>query len=113
QDYIQLDKGSFAGNILSVSCGETQIFRESMNRSVDEHASPPENSYVIGIATLNEGEGLWQGGHIEKDALISIDKNRELQFKTSHNSEINVAVINDSYLEEYAAEVEHVNLRDL
>lgn len=41
QDYTQLDKGVFAGSVTSISCRGVQLFRETMNRAVDQIASGP------------------------------------------------------------------------
>ena len=113
QDYTQLDKGSFRGAVTSVSNKNVQIFRESMNRAVDEIATAPENSYVIGLPTIIEGEAMWGGVPAKKNSLISLNKNAELSFRTSHSSEIAAAVISEQRLEEYASEVEWVDLSQL
>lgn len=113
QDYTQLDKGQFSGSITSVASRGVQIFREAMNRSVDELASAPPDSYVIGLPTIVEGDALWSGNKLSKNSLITLDRNDELLFRTSHSSEITCAVISDERLEEYAERVEKVDLRPL
>lgn len=113
QDYTQLDKGQFSGSITSVACQGVQIFREAMNRSVDELASAPPNSYVIGLPTVIEGDALWCGSKLSKNSLISLNINDELLFRTSHSSEISAAVISEQRLMEYAETVEKVDLRPL
>ncbi len=110
QEYTQLDKGPFTGSVTSVSCDEVQIFRESMNRSVDELASAPADHYVIGLPTIIEGDASWGGGALDKSSLITLDKNAELLFRTSHLSEISCFVIPAKRLEQYAADVEGVHL---
>lgn len=111
QDYTQLDKGQFSGSVTSVACHGVQVFREAMNRSVDELASAPPDSYVIGLPTIVEGEALWCGNKLSKNCLITLDKDDELLFRTSHSSEITAAVIPAKQLEEYAERVEKINLR--
>lgn len=113
QDYTQLDKGQFSGSITSIACEGVQIFREAMNRSVDELASAPPDSYVIGLPTIIEGEALWSGSKLSKNSLITLDVNDELLFRTSHSSEITAAVISEERLEEYAERVEKVDLRPM
>lgn len=113
QNYIQLDKGSFSGSVTSVSNGNMQIFRESMNRAVDQLASAPENCYVIGLPTIVEGEAQWRGHQLRKNSLITLNKNAELLFRTAHTSEICAAVITEERLAQYATEVEQLNLTDL
>lgn len=113
QDYTQLDKGRFSGMVTSVACKGVQLFRETMNRAVDELASAPLNSYVIGLPTIIEGKSLWRGGQLSKNTLITLEKNAELLFRTSHSSEITAAVISEQRLEDYAAKVEHIDINEL
>lgn len=114
QDYTQLDKGAFSGAVSSVACHGVQIFRETMNRAVDQIACAPSDSYVIGLPTIIEGDASWGLQPVsEKNSLITLDKNAELLFRTSHLSEITMAVISSERLETYAAEVECIDLRDL
>ena len=47
---------------------------------------------------------------MKENSLITLDKNAELLFRTSHLSEITVAVISAKRLEEYAATVEWMDL---
>ena len=111
QDYTQLDRGSFSGSVTSVASTNLQIFRESMNRAVDQLASAPSDTYVIGVPTIIEGDASWGGHTVKTDALITLDKNAELLFRTAHFSEITAAVISAQRLEAYAEEVEDVDLR--
>ncbi len=111
QDYTQLDRGAFSGSVTSVTGLNMQVFREGMNRAVDQIASAPEETYVIGMPTIIEGNASWGGELVKPDALITLDKNAELLFRTSHFSEILAAVISAQELEEYARQVEGVELR--
>lgn len=113
QDYTQLDRGSFSGSITSVTGPSMQIFRESMNRAVDQIASAPEETYVIGIPTIIEGTASWGGESVKAGSLITLGKNAELLFRTSHFSEITAAIISAQRLEEYAEQVEGIELRKL
>lgn len=110
QDYIQLDKGVFSGAVTSVSCRGVQLFRETMNRAVDQIASAPADSYVIGLPTIIDGDSSWGLLPLKENSLITLDKNAELLFRTSHLSEITVAVISARRLEDYAATVEWIDL---
>lgn len=111
QDYTQLSKGEFAGAVKSVSRRGLQLFRENMNRSVDEVACAPADSYVIGLPTVVEGEASWGLLPIDACSLLTLDKNSELLFRTSTRSEIAAAVIPAECLERYADEVEGTDLR--
>ncbi|HEY8353408.1 MAG TPA: helix-turn-helix domain-containing protein [Methylophilaceae bacterium] len=110
QDYTQLDKGVFSGSVTSVSCHGIQLFRETMNRAVDQIASAPADSYVIGLPTIIDSDSTWGLLPVRENSLITLDKNAELLFRTSHLSEITVAVISAKRLEEYAQKVEWIDL---
>lgn len=110
QDYTQLSKGAFSGSVTSVSCHGLQIFTETMNQAVDQIASAPVDSYVMGLPTLVDGESTWGLLPVTTNSLITLEKNAELYFKTSNISEITAAVIPAQRLETYAAEVEWIDL---
>lgn len=113
QDYTQLSKGAFSGALTSISYQGLQIFRETMNRAVDEIASAAADTYVIGLPTIIEGDATWGLLPVTPYSLITLDKNAELIFRTSNISEITAAVIPAQRLEEYAAQVEWADLRKL
>jgi AraC family transcriptional regulator, ethanolamine operon transcriptional activator len=111
QDYTQLSKGTFSGALTSVDYQGLQIFRETMNRAVDEIACAPVDAYVIGLPAIIEGDATWGLLPVKTNSLITLDKNAELIFRTSKSSEITAAVISAQRLEEYAALVEWIDLR--
>ncbi|SNR79619.1 transcriptional regulator, AraC family [Methylobacillus rhizosphaerae] len=113
QDYTQLGKGTFSGGISSTSYQGMQIFRETMNRAVDEFASAPADSYVIGLPTIADSDSSWGLLPVRENSLITLDKNAELLFRTANLSEITVAVIPAERLEAYASQVEYIDLRKL
>jgi len=113
QDYTQLGKGMFSGALSSVCHQGLQIFRETMNRAVDEIAHPPADSYVIGLPTIVDSHSHWGLNQVTPNSLISLNKNTELLFRTANYSEILVAVISAQRIEEYAALVEHVEFPHL
>jgi AraC family ethanolamine operon transcriptional activator len=113
QDYTQLSKGNFAGELSSVAYQGVQIFREMMNRAVDQIAAAPADTYVIGLPTKIDGDATWGLLPVWPDSLITLDKNAELIFRTSNISEITAAVISAPRLEKYAAEVEWTDLSKL
>ncbi len=111
QDYTQLSKGTFSGSVNSISHNGIQIFTETMNRAVDQIASAPQDCYVIGLPTIVEGEASWGLLPVRTNALITLDKNAELYFKTSTISEITVAVIPAKRLEDYAEKIDWMDFR--
>lgn len=111
QDYIQLSSGSFQGEIDSITTENIQLFREAMNRSVDELASARKDSYVIGVPNVMDGEAFWGLIPIDNRSMITLDKNAELTFRTPQHSEISAAVIHADHLEAYAETVMETDLR--
>lgn len=113
QDYVQLSAGSFQGEIDSITTEKIQLFREAMNRSVDETASARKDSYVIGVPNVMDGEAFWGLSPICNNSMITLNKNTELTFRTPHNSEISAAVIHAEHLEAYAETIMETDLRAL
>lgn len=111
QDYIQLSTGRFHGEIDSVTTENIQLFREAMNRSVDETASARKDTYVIGVPNGMDGEACWGLIPIDSNSLITLNKNAELTFRTPHHSEISAAVIDADRLEHYAETIMETDLR--
>ncbi|AKV10064.1 hypothetical protein B723_28145 [Pseudomonas fluorescens NCIMB 11764] len=108
QDYVQISAGQFSGSLTEISLGPIQIFREAMNKSVDQHGRPWENSFAVGVPLVVEGEGFWCGDRLEKNSIFFLKPNSELKFKTPINSDICVAVIDSSALQQYAEEIEEI-----
>lgn len=111
QDYIQLSAGPFQGEIDSITTKNIQLFRESMNRSVDELASARQDTYVIGIPKGMDGDACWGLVPIDNNSMITLNKNAELTFRTPDRSEISAAVIHADRLEDYAETVMETDLR--
>ncbi|WP_167383522.1 helix-turn-helix domain-containing protein [Bordetella genomosp. 12] len=113
QDYTQLSSGSFRGSVESVSMRNLQVFRETMNRAVDEQAYAPQGTYVVGVPCLVQGESLWNNLHMPLDAVITLDVGTTLSFRTAEVSEIMAASIRSNIIEAYAETVEEVDWRAL
>jgi AraC family ethanolamine operon transcriptional activator len=113
QDYTQLSAGSFSGGVDSVSMPNMQVFREAMNRPVDEHAHAPNGCYVIGVPCVVQGPSHWNGIDLPRDAVITLDVGTTLTFRTAEVSEIAAAVIRSNVVEAYAETVEEVDWRAL
>jgi AraC family ethanolamine operon transcriptional activator len=113
QDYTQLRAGRFEGSIDSVSTPSLQVFREAMNRPVDEQAYAPRDTYVIGVPVLVQGESYWNNVRMPHDALMTMDVGSTLSFRTAEVSEIMAAVVRASHLEAYAEQVEEIDWRQL
>lgn len=111
QDYIQLSKGKFSGTLNLVTHQGVQVFQETMNRAVDQIALAPSDAYVIGLPSIIEGEPSWGMLPVKPNSLITLDKNAEMIYRTSGLSEITCAVISAQRLEEFAAQVEWIDLR--
>ncbi|MGP1716012.1 MAG: helix-turn-helix domain-containing protein [Methylophilus sp.] len=112
QQYTQLGKGLFTGAINSIHHNGIQIFTETMNRAVDQIASAPRDCYVIGLPTIVDGESIWGHLSIQKNSLLTLDKNAELYFRTSSTSGIIAAVIPANRLESFAKKIEDFELEE-
>lgn len=113
QEYVQLDKGSFAGTLTSASYEDIQIFTEKMNKGVDQIALAPKNTYVFGLPTVIFGKASWGSLPTNAQSLISLNKNTELTFRTSGRSEITAAVISAAKIEHFADQHYDVDFADL
>jgi AraC family ethanolamine operon transcriptional activator len=113
QDYTQLSAGFFNGGIDSVAMPNLQVFRESMNRAVDEQAQAPQGCYVIGVPCVVEGDSHWNSVELQRDSLITLDVGTTLRFRTAEVSEIACAVVRSNVIEAYAETVEEVDWRTL
>lgn len=101
QDYLQLSEGAFSGSLSDISLGPIQLFREKMNKVVDQHGQPWPNSFVVGVPVKIEGEGFWSGDKLVSDSLFFLKPNSELNFRTPSFSDIYVAVIDFDSLSQY------------
>ncbi|MGU0824799.1 helix-turn-helix domain-containing protein [Pseudomonas aeruginosa] len=111
QQYLQISQGEFHGSLMDLSIGPIQLFRESMNKSVDQHGQPWPNSFVIGVPINIDGEGFWSGDALEKNSIFTLRANTELKFKTPKSSDIFVSVISLDLFEYYSETIETVDPR--
>ncbi len=109
QKYIQISKGPFSGMLKELSLGEIQLFRESMNKAVDEQGRPWENSFAIGVPVELIGEGYWCGDLLTKNSVFSLKPNSELKFRTPDHSDIFVAVLDLESLQRYSDLIEEIS----
>ncbi len=79
-----------------------------MNKEVDQHGHPWENSFAVGVPLEIEGEGFWCGDRLERNSIFFLSPNSELNFKTPQQSDICVAVIDSCMLQEYAEKIEEI-----
>lgn len=109
QEYVQLSEGRFCGALQDLSLGPVQIFRETMDKAVDQHGLPWSNSFAIGVPIEIAGEGYWCGDKLEADSVFFLKPNSELKFRTPARSDIYVAVIDMGLLGLYAESVEEMD----
>lgn len=112
QKYWQLGLGSFRGETESVSLNGVQLFRESMNRSVDQIGQAPVKRLVLGIPNNMVGEGYWAGHALEANALLALREGDELTFRTPMTSDISFVTIDVDALCEYANHIEGIHLEE-
>lgn len=109
QQYLQISPGEFCGSLMDLSLGPIQLFREAMNKSVDQHGQPWPNSFVIGVPINVEGEGFWSGDALTQNSIFTLRTNTELKFKTPQFSDIFVSVISLDLFEHYLEMFETVD----
>nr|MBO2512084.1 hypothetical protein [Gammaproteobacteria bacterium] len=113
QDYLQITKGNFQGRLSDISLGPIQLFRETMDKAVDQRGQPWPNSMAFGIPIHIEGDGYWCGDRIEPHSAFFLKPNSELKFKTPLFSDIYVAVIDHELMCNYADTIEEVDIEHL
>lgn len=106
QSYWQLSNGSFAGETWSVSTAGMQIFREQMNRSVDQHGEAPVGRLVVGVGNRLIGEGFWGGRGLHQDSVLLLTDAAELTFKTPTESDFSFLTVSQELLGERCSSVE-------
>ncbi|WP_152224300.1 helix-turn-helix domain-containing protein [Pseudomonas sp. SCB32] len=109
QEYVQLSEGTFSGGLQDLSLGPVQIFRETMDKAVDQRGLPWRNSFAIGVPIAIAGDGYWCGDKLEQDSVFFLKPNSELKFRTPERSDIYVAVIDMELLSSYAESVEEMD----
>lgn len=109
QEYVQISEGTFTGTLQDLSLGPIQVFRETMDKAVDQHGVPWRDSFAIGVANEIVGDGFWCGDKLEPDSVFFLKPNSELRFRTPHKSDIYVAVVDMALLSEYAENVEGID----
>ncbi|MBK4990657.1 MULTISPECIES: helix-turn-helix domain-containing protein [unclassified Pseudomonas] len=109
QEYVQISEGAFTGALQDLSLGPIQVFRETMDKAVDQHGLPWRNSFAIGVPNAIVGDGFWCGDRLEQDSVFFLKPNSELRFRTPCKSDIYVAVVDMTLLGEYAESVEGVD----
>ncbi|POA28194.1 MULTISPECIES: helix-turn-helix domain-containing protein [unclassified Pseudomonas] len=113
QDYIQISEGAFSGFLTELSLGPIQLFRESMDKAVDEQGQPRANTFAIGVPMETCGDGYWCGDALIPDSIFFLQPNAQLQFRTPMKSDICVAMIDCELLNAYAENTERVSLKHL
>lgn len=93
QEYTQLSCGVFEGLLEELSCGPVQLFRERMDKIVDQQGMPWPDSYVIGVPINIQGDGYWYGEKLHNRCAFTLAPNTELKFCTPDRSDILVAAL--------------------
>ncbi|MEJ6655746.1 MAG: helix-turn-helix domain-containing protein [Pseudomonas sp.] len=113
QEYLQLSEGAFCGSLSDISLGPIQLFREKMNKAVDQHGQPWPNSFVVGVPVEIEGDGFWSGDKLVSDSLFFLKPNAELKFRTPSRSDIYVAVVDLDALNQYIEDFTEIDAHHL
>lgn len=106
QSYWQLSNGGFDGETWSASMNGLQIFRERMNRAVDQQGDAPAGRLVVGVANGPVGEGFWGGRALHDDSVLLLTDASELTFKTPIESDFSFMTVSRELLGERCSSVE-------
>lgn len=113
KEYIQISQGFFEGSLTDISLGPVQLFREKINRAVDQSAQAWKNCLTVGIPIKTKDGGFWCGDTLDSDSIIFIKPNAELKFRSPQYSDIYVAAIDVDLLkkhDETTGEIESLDL---
>lgn len=113
QDYLQLSKGPFAGEIVESSIGLIQVFKETIRQCVDQKANPRCNSYTICVPIDLGENGTWQGNPLARDSLMTLRPNEELHFRTPRESTVVATVIDSAMFDAFARDTAGVDVLKL
>ena len=82
QEYQQLSCGHYAGSVLSLALPEMELIVESANRQLHQRGEIPENSIVLAFALEASGDGWLSGKKFDKDTMIVLTNEHQLDFRT-------------------------------
>jgi len=82
QEYQQLSCGNYAGSVLSLDLPEMELLVESTNRQLHQRGQIPENSIVLAFALNANGDGRISGKKFDKNTMIVLTNEHELDFRT-------------------------------
>jgi AraC family ethanolamine operon transcriptional activator len=107
QEYLQISPGQFSGSVTEISVGVVQIFREVMNRAVDQHGQTSPGKFALGIPIALRGHGYWCGKELDCiDSVFFLRPDSELKFKTPGYSDIYGASIDVEAFRKYSLDDE-------
>jgi AraC family ethanolamine operon transcriptional activator len=110
QQYWQLSPGAFAGQTQAVDLDGIQIFREVMNRSVDQLGQAPRGRLVLGIMNSSHGDGYWAGQELRPTALLTLQDGGDLVFRTPIASDMSFITLELSALQTYSMQRDGVDI---
>jgi AraC family ethanolamine operon transcriptional activator len=106
QRYEQLSRGRFTGEVEEVWFGNVQIFRESTNQIVHEAGVAWEGSRTFGIPLEAEGEGWYCGEIFDRNSMLTLKGDDELDFRTPRKLNILAVTADMQVFGDYARRVE-------
>ncbi len=107
QVYEQLTPGRFVGGLHELCFSGLQLFRETTNQAVHESGTPWRGSRAVGVPIGMQGSALFRREGVDRDAIVTLGPDDELDFYTPRGFEILGLVIDAVALETHAREVEH------
>ncbi len=104
KEYVQITPGKFKGSLMNISLGSVQLFRESMDKAVDQQGRAWPNCLTVGIPLKFEGDGFWCGDKLERNSIFFLKPNSDLKFRSPRFSDFCLVVVDIDALRKYSAE---------
>lgn len=106
QTYEQITPGRFEGELFEAWFDDIQLFRERTNQSVHEQGTAWKNSRTFGVPLAMRGSANYSGLAMGPNALLTLDGDDELDFRTPRSLDIVGITIASDVFASYASQVE-------
>jgi AraC family ethanolamine operon transcriptional activator len=81
-----------------------------MNRSVDQLGQAPVGRLVLGITNHIDGTGYWAGQALRSTAVLTLQDNEDLVFRTPTASDMSFITVELSALQHHAMQIDGVDI---
>ncbi|MGO4382459.1 helix-turn-helix domain-containing protein [Pseudoduganella sp. RAF53_2] len=88
QEYCQISRGKFHGNIAIALNGKACIIRETTNQSLHQFVEPPSDTLVFGL-TLGRNDSLTINRQpVSTNSIVALEGGREYDFRTTGQTDM-------------------------